>query len=473
LEILASDIGDLNPDLEPPRSKEPLKMSFITILYRTKPLVPLIIFVLGLAIVASAHPNQPSNLSSPGWGIEDDSVYGSKISMVASNDGWIVSFSGKSANLYRWDGASWTDEGNVSHAQDIVRGDIAMVSSSDGWLVLGGPLGQSASSVIYRWDGSDWNYHSTITDPNEVSFSALDVISASNVWAVGGSAFGSNYYRWNGSNWQLNARIWLPLIADNDIDMVSASDGWAVGFTGNITRWNGSKWNEVSSPVTTSLNAISMVSANDGWAVGGSWSEPAVIVRWNGSNWLKVTSPVTSKLNDISMVSASDGWAVGNDGVILHWNGSSWQQVASPTLSTLNAVEMITATDGKITGSGGTMRLYDPSLAINYSSGAPGSYFTLNGTDFPPDTTATITINGQSIGNMPTDAVGEFEFFLSTSSAEEGVYYITASVNPSATARLTLASDVPVRPQDGTGTIFDVPAGIAYTEIVYLPAVLR
>ena len=114
-----------------------------------------------------------------------------------------------------------------------------------------------------------------------------------------------------------------------------------------------------------------------------------------------------------------------------------------------------------------------PALTINYSSGAPGSYFSVTGQHFPPNETAQITVNGQSLGTVQVDNNGDIFFLITTANADEGAYFVTASVNPSATEQFVLDANEPVRPQAGTGDTFDVPAGIAMTKFVYLPAVSR
>jgi hypothetical protein len=114
-----------------------------------------------------------------------------------------------------------------------------------------------------------------------------------------------------------------------------------------------------------------------------------------------------------------------------------------------------------------------PGLSINYNSGSPGSFFTLTGENFSSDSTATITVNGHMLGTVSTDSSGDMVFLLNTDQADEGYYATIASVNPSATARFLLDADEPLRPQDGTGVVFDVPSGIAFTSIVYLPLILR
>jgi parallel beta-helix repeat protein len=117
--------------------------------------------------------------------------------------------------------------------------------------------------------------------------------------------------------------------------------------------------------------------------------------------------------------------------------------------------------------------LPDSTIDINYDSGAPGSFFTLSGNGFPPNGMAVISVNGAVLGTMPTDGSGSFSFLLSTTNADEGTYFVRASVNPSATVQFILSSDKPTRPQEGSGTVFELPAGVAYTESIFLPMVMR
>jgi len=110
-------------------------------------------------------------------------------------------------------------------------------------------------------------------------------------------------------------------------------------------------------------------------------------------------------------------------------------------------------------------------LAINYPNGAPGSTFTISGSGFPVNAPATISINGHELGTCTADAVGRFVVLLTTTGADEGLYIVTATVNPSASVGLLLDGEQPVRPQEDTGTTFAVPSGIAFTQQVFLPIV--
>ena len=111
-----------------------------------------------------------------------------------------------------------------------------------------------------------------------------------------------------------------------------------------------------------------------------------------------------------------------------------------------------------------------PSLAINYISGGPGSFFSLTGSSFLPNDQASITINGYPITQtVPTDPAGNLLFLLSTTNAGEGYYIVTARTGLGATADFRLAAGEPLRPPEGSGPVLEVPFGIAYTRFQYFP----
>ncbi len=112
-------------------------------------------------------------------------------------------------------------------------------------------------------------------------------------------------------------------------------------------------------------------------------------------------------------------------------------------------------------------------LEVNFPAGAPGSYFLLTGSGYPPNANATVTANGSVIGTVLSDTGGEFSFRLETPDADPGFYVVTASVNPAASTYLHLSLDQPVRPLEGNGPILNVPSGIALDNAVFLPVVWR
>jgi branched-chain amino acid transport system substrate-binding protein len=115
-----------------------------------------------------------------------------------------------------------------------------------------------------------------------------------------------------------------------------------------------------------------------------------------------------------------------------------------------------------------------PLLTVNYPNGRPGSFFTFTGAGYPPGRAAAVIVNGHTVTDtLPVDAAGAFSVQLSTAAAGAGRYYVTAAVNPSATAAFTLDAAAPLRPQEGSGPVVAVPEGIAYTRFVYQPFARR
>lgn len=112
------------------------------------------------------------------------------------------------------------------------------------------------------------------------------------------------------------------------------------------------------------------------------------------------------------------------------------------------------------------------SLVINYTIGKPGSYFTLEGANFPANSTATIVANDYTLGTVPTDSTGDLVFLLNTGQADAGGYEVTATVNPAASVRFILDSSKQTRVQEGSGTVFDLPGGLI-TQFIYMPVVRR
>jgi hypothetical protein len=113
------------------------------------------------------------------------------------------------------------------------------------------------------------------------------------------------------------------------------------------------------------------------------------------------------------------------------------------------------------------------SLALNYGSGTPGSYFTLSGTNFPPDRAALVTANCTPLGFVPVDATGELQCLLQSTGAAEGTYILVEGAHARARIRLVLDSSLPLRPQESDGPTLQLPPGIALTGHHFLPTVSR
>jgi len=89
----------------------------------------------------------------------------------------------------------------------------------------------------------------------------------------------------------------------------------SLSITSLIVNVQAASWSKVPSPTKATLESVDMVSSTDGLAVGADGS----IIRWDGTSWNNVTSPTTAWLKSVCMVSSTDGWVVGADGIIYHW----------------------------------------------------------------------------------------------------------------------------------------------------------
>lgn len=112
-------------------------------------------------------------------------------------------------------------------------------------------------------------------------------------------------------------------------------------------------------------------------------------------------------------------------------------------------------------------------MTINYQNGAPGSYFNVSGEGFPPNQIGNITVNSTNLATVTVNDRGTFTFTLNTADAGIGNYSVMVSVNPSATVEFTLSDESPLRVREGNYIVYDVPAGIAITDYIFLPLITR
>ena len=181
-----------------------------------------------------------------------------------------------------------------------------------------------------------------VPSPNLTQFQnvlwGVDALSPGSAWAVGRadrSTVPINrpvIERWNGTRWSISASPLPPGGGElRDVDAVSSTTAWAVGFTGSSNgfntlteRWNGASWSIVSSPSVSAQNylaGVKSLSAGDVWAVGthnvpGSLAFSTLTMHWDGSAWNVVPSPDTADfenhLTAIDGSSPDDLWAVGH-----------------------------------------------------------------------------------------------------------------------------------------------------------------
>jgi hypothetical protein len=268
--------------------------------------------------------------------------------------------------------------GNIAGSANVtpapVRGsdtelhDISMVSPTEGWAVgYATPADDpnTPTAVLMHYARGIWSrIHTTI----QGRIKSISMVSASNGWAVSEDGVMLHY---DGKTWKQSAGVAGSL---HRVQMVSATDGWAIGdgydptkATG-IWHYDGQAWTPQPLPASLNLGfekntlelfGLSMLSASDGWAVGylifpSTESYPtippsSVILHYTGGHWIIDSTIKGASLQSISMASTDDGWAAGHTdtytpsnaggtpgttdsitGLLLHYTGGQWTRVANP-----------------------------------------------------------------------------------------------------------------------------------------------
>jgi PASTA domain-containing protein len=235
---------------------------------------------------------------------------------------------------------------------------IAAVSACDVWAAGSTDPGNGSGeqAVIEHWTGGAWAVSQIppLAGVSRIELSGVSA-SASGAWAVGDATdSGTGVARtltlhWDGAHW---ARVASPN-PDNlndhleSVDVLSASDAWAVGSASGDTaplalQWNGSQWVSRQFPSGgghVKLIAVSAVSDSDVWALGQAGpAGPPVMYHWDGSHWIQktLTVPPGGQLTGLTAVAGNDAWAAGFQGtslqqtLVMHWDGSGWNPVPSP-----------------------------------------------------------------------------------------------------------------------------------------------
>src|SRR6266508_6153902 len=138
------------------------------------------------------------------------------------------------------------------------------------------------------------------------------------------------------------------------VDMVSASEGWAVGDWGTIlhTTTGGVSWNQQATGTTEPLYAVRFLDASHGWAVGN------IMFRTDdgGQTWQRGDAPPASNYG-MDFADLSNGWAVGTGGIVYRTTdgGRTWTWSATPTSENLKDMDFVSASTGWAVGGNGAI----------------------------------------------------------------------------------------------------------------------
>lgn len=252
---------------------------------------------------------------------------------------------------------------------------VAARSATDAWAVGWGSSGIDLTyGIAHHWNGTTWQSVATPAADTSVQLTGVDILPSGDAVAVGNTTSGGRtaprieqYPSGGGAGQEIPGPVPVTGGTWQGIDLLSATDGWAVGLSGSlagdepaqtlIARWDGTKWQQVPSPnpgtLSSRLTAVTALAADDAWAVGqfrdatNPQIEKSLVLHWNGLSWSQVASPNPGAVRTTLLAAAAAGpgefWAVGytldtatNDpapdqlhAVALYRSGGGWKVLRS------------------------------------------------------------------------------------------------------------------------------------------------
>lgn len=200
------------------------------------------------------------------------------------------------ALILHWNGHTWRPaKSPIPQTGSDLLG-VTATSARNAWAVGYSEKGASEPSLILHWNGRSWSRVASPSPGGEDHLTSVAASSARNAWAVGGDFPGVTgqhdrtfILHWNGRAW---TRVRSPnsggsAVANylQGITVLSGSNAWAVGYSGStrptektvILHWNGHAWQLTPAPDPgggSELGAVAARSASDLWAVGFTGPAP-------------------------------------------------------------------------------------------------------------------------------------------------------------------------------------------------------
>lgn len=111
-----------------------------------------------------------------------------------------------------------------------------------------------------------------------------------------------------------------------------------------------------------------------------------------------------------------------------------------------------------------------PALLSNFPDGQPGSFFTVDGVNFSPNTLVTVLSNDVVLGAVQTSSLGELQFLLDSTNTGTGFYKIRASGSEASETLIWIDPGKPLRAKQNEGVTFAL-ASSQPQHLVFMPSV--
>jgi photosystem II stability/assembly factor-like uncharacterized protein len=235
---------------------------------------------------------------------------------INNSEGWAVGRQGKIIHTTNA-GASWTLQ-NSGTTNDL--NDVFMVNSTCGYCVGDG-------GKTLKYNGTTW---STLSIGFSQDMFGVHFLSTTEGW-ISGDWGRIMYTNDGGSSWTIQMDNSIYSNAFNDLCMISASDGWAVGSSGRVLHFDGTNWSNVSNPAATDFIDLHSVSFSNS-ANGHMSGDNSKVYYYDGSSWVEYSTSLPDNTfhiyavytlsNTLAYAATSAGF--GGQGYILKYDGTTW-----------------------------------------------------------------------------------------------------------------------------------------------------
>ena len=273
------------------------------------------------------------------------------------------------AEVWRWNGATWTQIGGdgLNNCWPTNTFETITSMTNDGTNVYVGLGNGAGDGEVWMWNGTTWTKIGGDAINSSWSVSTYEYVYslnhvAGNLYAgLGSSANDAEVWRWNGTSWTKiggdginsgwGANFEIVASLTNDGTNVYAGLGTTAGDA-EVWRWNGTSWTQIGGDAVNSswalatyetVHSLNFFGGNLYAGLGTSTTD-AEVWRWNGSSWTQIGG---DGLNASWNTSYEGVYSFANDGVNLYaglgntagdnevwrWDGATWTQIGGDGLN--------------------------------------------------------------------------------------------------------------------------------------------
>lgn len=292
------------------------------------------------------------------------------------------------AEVWKYNGSTWAKIGGdtVNSSWALTTYDYVHSLSFFGGNLYAGLGFSTGEAEVWRWNGTSWtqiggdNLNGGWTGSQQVRTLQNDGTNLYASVSIVGTAGGADLWRWNGTSWAqiggdgINSS-WAASTYEEVLSSFFQAGNLYVGLGTNagdaeVWRWNGSAWSRIGfsgSPFTAATYEGVYSISGDGtniYAGIGLSQNDGDVWRWNGTTWAQIGGDNLNGgwtqgyiINTMAWYDSklfADATQASTGDVMFSWNGTAWSRQAGQFFngswgySNMSAVRTMTTASGKL-----------------------------------------------------------------------------------------------------------------------------